>query len=348
MAYNEWGEWEEAEDPYRFADYFDKGGQQHVYNPTTGQQQTVAFNPDGTKWAPTPSGHEIPDAPGKPGAYFVDEWPPPIVVTEGPTPIPPPRPPPPPPPGPNNPGGDGGGPYVPGTRDYPIAGGAKFFDYPDWTPPNIDFGTFTPPSWDVQPFSHPEFTERFAHPDFVGPTAETFKTDPGYDFREKRMLQALTNDRSARGLRSTGGTLADLMSMAGGLASQEYGNVWGRDFQGWQANKDKALQDFSARKSVYDTNRANAADIYGKGYQAETDEYSRALTGYLTDTDAKEREWARSRDTYSTNLGKTMGQFGVNTDLSRLNLARDNSQFGNLLSLQQIMSAGLPRYQPTV
>ena len=47
------------------------------------------------------------------------------------------------------------------------------------------------------------------------------------------------------------------------------------------------------------------------------------------------------------NLGKEMGGYGLNLDTSRLNLGRDQAQWGNLLSLAQLMMRGLPQYTPT-
>ena len=100
---------------------------------------------------------------------------------------PPPQTPPPTNPGPNPPGV----PRVPGTTDYPIPGGKRFFEYPDWVPPDVKFGSFTAPSWDVSPFEYPDFEGELDLPTFEEPTAETFKADPGYGFREKRMLDAV-------------------------------------------------------------------------------------------------------------------------------------------------------------
>lgn len=242
-----------------------------------------------------------------------------------PDPIKPPEPGPgpaaPPPPRLPGPSGGSGGGRVPGTTDYPIAGGKRFFQYPDWVPPDIQFGTWTPPSWDVQPFTHP---------DFEAPDPRSIETDPEYQQNVSEMDRAVKNLRSSQGLLSTGGTLTDLMKMRSGLAAQQIGNIYNR------------------AQSTYNTNRGNARDIWGTKYQGETDEFNRGLSSFLTQEQSKAGEWDRSRDLYGTNLAKEMGGYGLNLDTSRLNLARDNSGFQNLLGLTQLMLAGRPQYTPSV
>lgn len=58
----------------------------------------------------------------------------------------------------------------------------------------------------------------------------TFKEDPGYQFRQDQGLQALTRMAAARGNYRGGRTDADIMRFSQGLASDEYNNVWNRNY----------------------------------------------------------------------------------------------------------------------
>lgn len=323
-------------------DYDDPNGWYEQPPPMQHDDGGKMYWPDGTPWAPTPDGRPNDGANFDPPTLAGPLPPPEETTPNTPLPVPVPRP----NPNPNpNPGPSGGG-RVPGTTEYPIAGGAKSFSYPDWLPPDIAFGTFAAPSFDVQPWNYADFEGELDVPDFEGPTAENFQADPGYDFRMKEMLRGITNQRSAQGLLATGGTLAELMSYAGGLASQELGNVFNRKHQGYVTNRDTALARLGEKRKTYDTNRGNQADIWNKNYMAESDEFTRSLTDYLTKEQAKEAEWERSRTLYGTNLGKEASSYGLNLDTSQLNLARDNSNFANTLSLYNIMTRTMPTYQP--
>jgi len=208
-------------------------------------------------------------------------------------------------PGPTAPPRPGGGGYG--------GGGMGNFSYPDFVPPNITFNPFVSPEMNVQPFQYGDYQPL---------TADTFQADPGYEFRAEQMDRAIKNDKSAKGLLATGNTLADLMSYRGGLASQEYGNVEGRNFRNWDANRNKAFQGWQTE------------------YQLGGDKYKNALTDYLTNYQVKSDDWNRGLTTYQTNLGKEESAYG-------LNLENQGNSFNNLLSLYKIMTSNLPTYSPS-
>mgnify|MGYP001614724562 CR=1 FL=1 len=228
------------------------------------------------------------------------------------------------------------------------------FTYPDFAPPPTTAGTFAPPSWDVEEY---EAAPGFDYPEFEGPTAETFKADPGYDFRAREMQRAIENAASARGLLATGGTLQDLMTARGSLASQEFGNVWNRQFGGWQANR-------GAAADAHDRNERNRLNAYRLKYGAESDEFGRALaeynakstgdeenfrrslTTYLTGYGAEQDKFGRARDIYTTNLGKEMGSRGLNLDTARVGIGQSNDKFNQLLNLYGLATRNLPTYNP--
>lgn len=169
-------------------------GEGYTRDPQTG---VITRNP-GAPGVPALTGPGAPAAPTPPN------------VNPGPTP-PPPAPPP------------GGGPDIfnaPLTKMYGgqfqapapvnIGGPTGVGATPVFTPP-----TFTPP---------PAFK-------FNAPSAEEALNDPGYQFRVKEGNNRLQNWAAARGTLNDSSTAKALTNYGQEAASQEYGNVWNRDWQ---------------------------------------------------------------------------------------------------------------------
>ena len=275
----------------------------------------------------------------------------------------------PPNPGPGDRGGGGGG-RVPGTTSYAIPGGQSFFSYPDFAPSAIDYPDFTPPSFDVGKFAAPEATAgifeappttagefeapaltagewkapswdvgapptltTFDYQEFAGPTADTFQTDPGYDFRQRETKRAIQNDRSARGLLATGGTLQDLMSAAGSLASHEYGNVWNRGFAAHNANR-------SAAEAEHDRNEQAKVKAYEMQYGAESDELRRAQEDYGTKRAYDTDMYGRAASTYGIKRGADTEAFARAKGIYDTKRAADTDVFGRALTGHQTNYGG--------
>jgi len=160
------------------------------------------------------------------------------------------------------PGGYGGG--------GPGAGGGGGGAWPSYAAPSyMDPGEFDP---------GPRFTFR----DFAAPTGDTMLQEPGFQFRLDQGRKALEASAAGRGVLRSGGTLKDILGYGQNFASQEYGNVYNR-----------ALQE-------YDTNRGNAADIWGKQYGQRRDVFdTRANT-------------VGQRNTF--NLGVSQNDYGARRD----------------------------------
>lgn len=77
---------------------------------------------------------------------------------------------------------------------------------------------------------------------FTGVTKDEFYQDPSFEIRKGIGEKALLNSKAAQGLARSGGTLKDLMDYNQNFASQEYGNVHNRKYQGWQGNADVTLR----------------------------------------------------------------------------------------------------------
>lgn len=224
----------------------------------------------------------------------------------------------------------GGADYLPAETDAPA-------EVPEFEPGGSGRPRFAAPSFDLSHFKAPtlspsmDFTLDPAtgaimsggravlqrRPDFVGPTAETFQADPGYDFRLKEGTRALVNAKSADGLLRTGGTLKGLMEYAQNLASQEFGNVWNRAYTSYRTNLDADDQFYDNLLDTAATQRAKRAQefdestmSYDRNYRFEQDKFLRALSQHAAEA----------------------GDF--------------DSEFGNYLNLFSLATRDLPQYTP--
>ncbi len=142
-------------------------------------------------------------------------------------------------------GGDprpAGGPMAaPATTVPPIA---------PYTPPTVPNppppiaptapGTFTGPPPNVTPTGT-----------FTAPDANTFTTDPSYQWRLSQGLKAIQGSAAARGTLLSGATEKSLSDYAGGSASQEYGNAYNRALQSYDTNRDTNAQNFGQNQAIY-------------------------------------------------------------------------------------------------
>lgn len=115
---------------------------------------------------------------------------------------------------------------------------------------------------------------------FQAPTEADMQQDPGYQFRVNQGAKAMTNSASAKGLLRSGGTLKDFLGYGQDMASQEYGNVYGRraseyDRQagmGFQANQANNAGRLGFRTG--DQNFALGQGNLGLGYHRAGNDYS--------------------------------------------------------------------------
>lgn len=104
------------------------------------------------------------------------------------------------------------------------------------TPPSL--GTFTPPDMlnlGGQPgLSYIPPTPTFTAPTFTAPSVGDALNDPGYQFRVQQGEAGLQNWAAARGTLNSSDTANALQDYGQNAASQEYQNVWNRDFSAYQ------------------------------------------------------------------------------------------------------------------
>lgn len=135
--------------------------------------------------------------------------------------------------------------------------------YAPWTgtAPTPGVPTFTPP------------------PDFVAPTAQSVLQDPSYLFRLSQGEGALENSAAAKGTLNSGGTLQDIINYGQKAGSQEYGNVWDRQFGLWNASWNNSLTGYranvDANNSAYQRAWNAYTDARDSFYKNEDNAFSR-------------------------------------------------------------------------
>lgn len=95
------------------------------------------------------------------------------------------------------------------------------------------------------------------------PNSVNVEQDPGYQFRLQQGLGSAMNSQAARGLQNSGGALKELNNYAQGMASQEYGNAYDRQYQNWQGNQAGAMGMANARAQ-------GLSGLANMGYSATT------------------------------------------------------------------------------
>lgn len=166
------------------------------------------------------------------------------------------------------------------------------FSAPGWIDnpdaPQPDLPTFTPP-----PAFH-----------FNAPTPESIKSNPGYTFRRDQGLDALQRWAAYKGVVNDSGTADALIDYAGNSASQEYDNIYNRDW--------------TTQRGEYDTNyNTQYVDPYKFSYQRGLDLNAPRIQSWQANTAANadrnhlasEHAWAdfmRQYDQWKTNVGNDL------------------------------------------
>lgn len=88
-------------------------------------------------------------------------------------------------------------------------------------------------------------------------TDEEFRADPGYQFRLDQGNQSIQNLAAATGNLNSGRALKDAMTFSSGLASQEYGNAYGRHVNDYVTGLNSHIQDYNTGFNAFNTNQTN-------------------------------------------------------------------------------------------
>lgn len=159
--------------------------------------------------------------------------------------------------------------------------------------PASDVPTFAPGS-DIQ-----DFDIRGDQPVF-DPTIN-MERDPGVAFRRQEQERAINRNMAGMGKLLSGNRMEELMARGGDLASQEYGQAYGRNLGEYELGRAREATGFARDLTGFEQNRL-----------AEEARYGRDVTGYNA-------EMARENLLYGRGVGEYGRQYGAETDyLNRL------------------------------
>ena len=134
---------------------------------------------------------------------------------------------------------------------------------------------------------------------------EDLLKDPGYQFRQDEGAKAIERKGAARGMLQSGRTLQSLSNFSQGLASQEYGQAYGRSLGEFGIRErqtlnayDRAEKEFGMRRGQSLDARDQAFKEWGAKYGMYGDDYNRDLQEYENERDewrwGDERRWGRT------------------------------------------------------
>ena len=148
--------------------------------------------------------------------------------------------------------GDGGG-----------YGGARNFGLPSLGPvpvPNLPTPEKPPPfAYDSYQAAQP-----FTYQDWRAPSVEQVMADPSYQWRKQQGEESLQRWAAAKGTLNASDTATGLINYGQNAASQEYGNVYGREYDIYRTNRAGALDAYNVnegnRFNAYQANFNNAVN----------------------------------------------------------------------------------------
>lgn len=119
----------------------------------------------------------------------------------------------------------------------------------------------------------------FSYADWQAPSPDQVLQDPSYLWRKGQGEDSLQRWAAAKGTLNDSGTATALMDYGQGAASQEYGNVYGREFDIYRTNRAGALDTYNVNEGNrfrdYMANRTGALSQYNTNYQTQyTDPYA--------------------------------------------------------------------------
>jgi hypothetical protein len=168
---------------------------------------------------------------------------------------------------------------------FPAASGGAAGGF-TW-PPGSDFGAPPDPygeAYSAGSYTPPEFQEKFE-----APTAESLTSDPGYQSRMQAGQRGFERSAAARGSLLSGGFVGRTLPRAlGELASNEYGQAFGRAFDTYQQRygqfSDSAARGADAFKTnemgklnQFQTRYNSYQDLVKNRRQSEEDRFRREL-----------------------------------------------------------------------
>ena len=152
---------------------------------------------------------------------------------------------------------------------------------------------------------------------FTAPSPSAINTDPSYQWRKGQGEDSLQRWAAARGTLNDSGTAKALLEYGGNAASQEYSNIWNRDYNAFNTNEGNRFNAYREnegnRARTYDTNRAGAVQQYNTNYQTQYVDPYKAAYQTAIDTWIPEQETWRAKN-QRADLGYTTQTGNVRLD----------------------------------
>ncbi len=157
--------------------------------------------------------------------------------------------------------------------------------------------------------------------------------DPGYKWRMEQGQEAQERSAAARGMTMSGAQSKALQDYSQGLASQEYGVAYNREY-------DKQTQ-------AYNREYGQQTDLYNREYDKQNNRYNRAwdsqTQGYnreaMQQNNLYSREYNRQNDAYNREYSRQNDRYGRdyqrNTDAYNREFDQDNRRINILSGMSQ-------------
>lgn len=203
-------------------------------------------------------------------------------------------------------------PSMQGMPQLPTVPNAPQPNLPSYTPP---------PAFSYADYQGPD---PFSYSDWKAPSAEEAINDPGYQFRLGQGNQQLQGWAAAHGTLNDSGTAKALIDYGQNAGSQEYQNLWNRDFSAYNQGRQNALQTYNTnegnRSQTYNTNRAGAVQQYNTNYQTQyTDPYKFAYQSAIDSWIPQQETWRAGVDMSKLGYSTTAAATQHSNDMSYAN-----------------------------
>ncbi len=179
----------------------------------------------------------------------------------------------------------------PGTPIPPGSNGTPSFSAPSFNAPSFNAPSFNAPGYTKPP--------AFQFDDFRAPSVDEALNDPSYQFRKSQGESSLQNWAAARGTLNDSGTAKALIDYGQGAASQEYQNVYNRDFNTWNANLGNARNTYAANYG------SQYLDPYSIAFQGENAAFAPQMAGFQANVNS-------GLAGFGANVNSGMAGFGAN------------------------------------
>ena len=188
-----------------------------------------------------------------------------------------------------------------------------------------DFGSLAKPSYrSFTPYDKPapEYTPRA---DFK---MEDYVRDPGYQFRKDEGNKAIDRGQAARGGFYSGGAIKEAQRFAQGLATEEFGNTYGRYVDGY--NRD--VNDFNIASGEHSKRYNEHGQNFSTGYNQATNDQNTLYSRLSGITNAGMGATNTAANANASNANAQAGIIGQAADASAAATLNQGNQITSALS----------------